>query len=169
LNDRAKEFSNNAQYLIAALGDTLSRVLIYMALNTDNQTGEFIHSNQKIARNIKSHKDSVSKAIQKLKKLGFIAIWYDHNADFERRTITWSKNFTWGDIRDTYKANRSMVDESVYEVSEDLSTTLDEKTQTLRPNDLGINNTSLNTLPNTSFNSEKEKYKKNNLEKVKNE
>jgi hypothetical protein len=168
LHDRAKNFSNNAQYIIANHGNVISRVLIYLSLNTDNETGEFIHSNSKIARNIKSDKDNVSKAIQKLKKLGFINIWYVYNGDLERRTISWTKNYNWNDIRESWKINLSMIDEINYESSSNSSIPLDEKTQTPRPKDLSIN-TSINTLPNNSFDKEKEKYKKNNLEKIKNE
>ena len=162
----AKQFSNNAQYIIAKHGNILCRVLMFINLRMDKKTAEFYYSNEKIAQNIKSDKDNVSVAIQKLKKWQFINCSYDYNGVSRPRTITWAKNFKWNDIADIWKMNLSTIDENIYESSTKSSLTIDKNTQTHSEKHLHINNSSNNFI-NNSFNKEKEELKKINLEKTK--
>jgi len=168
LNEKPKEFSNNAQYIIAILGDVVSKVLIFISMKMDNKTGEFHYSNEKIAQNIGCHKVSVSKAVGKLIKNGYIECFYDFNGVSRPRTITWARNYDWNDISKSYLANTLMVSQKANGVINNPLNTLSENAKDPKPNDLDIN-TSINTSINNSFNNEKEKYKKNNLEKIKNE
>jgi len=167
-NEKAKEFSNNAQYIIAILGDVVSKVLIFISMKMDNKTGEFHYSNEKIAQNIGHHYVSVSKAIKEIEKAGFINCSYDFNGTSRPRTITWARNYDWNDISDLYLANELRVSQKAKGVLNNPLNTLSENAKDPKPNDLDIN-TSINTSINNSFNNEKEKYKKNNLEKIKNE
>ena len=164
----AKQFSNNAQYIIAVHGNVLCRVISFINLKMDKVTSEFYYSNEKIAQNIESNKDNVSVAIQKLKKLKFIHCSYDYNGVSRPRTITWAKNFNWNDINDLWKINSSMVDENIYESSTKSSLTIDKNTKTHSEKHLHINNSSNNSI-NNSFNKEKEELKKIDKEKIKNE
>ena len=172
LNDKelqkknAKQFSNNAQYIIAKHGNVLCRVLMFINLSMGKKTSEFYYSNEKIAQNIKSNKDNVSVAIQKLKNWGFINCSYDYNGVSRPRTITWAKNFDWNDISDLWKINSSMVDKNIYESSTKSSLTIDKNTKTHSEKHLHINN-SINNSINNDFNKDKEKYKKIDLEKTK--
>ena len=167
LNDNPKKYSNIAQFITAKHGNLLCRVLIYLALNTDNETGEFTHSNQKIAKNIGSHKNSVSRVIQELKELGYINIIPIPDEFYERRIITWVGKKDWNDIRAWWKTNLLIpINNSVDTPLAKSVTTLNEDVENYIQDSLTINNTSLNTIPNTSFNKEKEKYKKINLEKT---
>ena len=170
LNENPKRYSNIAQLIIAKHGNLLCRVLIYLALNTDNETEEFTHSNQKIARNVNSHKNSVSRVIQELKEMDYINIIAIPDEFFERRIITWVNSYDWNDIRAWWKTNSLIpINNSVDTPLAKSVTTLNEDVENPKQDSSTINNTSLNTIPNTYFNKEKEEYKKINLQKMKNE
>jgi DNA-binding MarR family transcriptional regulator len=168
LNENPKRYSNIAQFIIAKHGNLITRVLIYLALNTDNETEEFTDSNKKIAQNIKSHKNSVSRVIQELKEMGYIKIFPIPDDFYERRIITWVGKKDWNDIRAWWKTNSLIpINNSVDTPLTKSVTTLNEDVENPKQDSLTINNTSLNTIPNTSFNKDKEEYIKINLQKTK--
>ena len=143
-----KDLSNIAQYVAATEGDALSRVIFYLALNTETKIGEpreFVQSNREIAKKVGSNKDTVSRIIQKLKKMEIIDVTYENTGFEKQRTITWIGKRDWKAIREYWKANKSTVDQKVYGVST-------RKSTSNRLNGLGNNK---DTYIDTSFDREK--------------
>ena len=150
-----KDLSNIAQFVAATEGDVLTRVIFYLALNTRNtdkegEPREFVKSNREIAKAVGSDKDTVSRKIQKLKKMKIIGVWYANMGFETQRTITWIGKKVWKDIRDYWKTNKSTVDENVYGVST-------KKSTSNRQNGLGNNK---DTYIDTSFDTEQKKSRK---------
>ena len=157
MSSNSKKFSNNAQFLISKRGDLYSRVLIYMALNTDNDSEEFFHSNQRIAKNIGANKKYVSQIIQKLKKDREINVSLSYNGLEQERTITWVNNYEWKHIRDNWSINFGSTPKKQEGYGSNIDIGIPKK-QEGSPKIYRGNNkdTYLDTLINTSFNKEKQ-------------